>query len=28
MEKGAVQYHAPSAELKNNHAVIRQYLGV
>jgi branched-chain amino acid transport system ATP-binding protein len=28
MEKGAVQYHAPSAELKHNHAVIRQYLGV
>jgi branched-chain amino acid transport system ATP-binding protein len=28
MEKGAVQYHAPSVELKNNHAVIRQYLGV
>ncbi len=23
-----LQYHAPSAELKNNHAVIRQYLGV
>jgi branched-chain amino acid transport system ATP-binding protein len=28
MEKGAVQHHAPSAELRANHAVIRQYLGV
>jgi len=28
MEKGAVQHHASSAELRANHAVIRQYLGV
>jgi len=28
MEKGAVQYHAPSTDLKNNHDIIRQYLGV
>ncbi|HEX9258856.1 MAG TPA: ABC transporter ATP-binding protein [Acidimicrobiales bacterium] len=28
MEKGAVQHHAPSADLRANHAIIRQYLGV
>jgi branched-chain amino acid transport system ATP-binding protein len=28
MEKGAVQHHARSAELKANHDIVRQYLGV
>ncbi len=28
MEKGAVQHHAPSADLKADHAIIHQYLGV
>jgi branched-chain amino acid transport system ATP-binding protein len=28
MEKGAVQHHAPSAALKADHDVVRQYLGV
>jgi branched-chain amino acid transport system ATP-binding protein len=28
MEKGAVQHHAPSAALKANHDIVRQYLGV
>jgi len=28
MEKGVVRHHAPAAELRANHAVIHQYLGV
>jgi branched-chain amino acid transport system ATP-binding protein len=28
MEKGVVRHHAPSADLRANHAVIHQYLGV
>ena len=28
MEKGGVRHHAPSADLRANHAVIHQYLGV
>jgi branched-chain amino acid transport system ATP-binding protein len=28
MEKGAVRHHAPAAQLKADHAVIHQYLGV
>ncbi len=28
MEKGVVRHHAPAAELRVNHAVIHQYLGV
>jgi branched-chain amino acid transport system ATP-binding protein len=28
MEKGQVRHHAPAAELRANHAVIHQYLGV
>jgi branched-chain amino acid transport system ATP-binding protein len=28
MEKGAIRHHAPSAELKANHDVIHEYLGV
>jgi branched-chain amino acid transport system ATP-binding protein len=28
MEKGMVQHHAPSAALKANHDIVRQYLGV
>jgi branched-chain amino acid transport system ATP-binding protein len=28
MEKGQVRHHAPAAELRGNHAVIHQYLGV
>ncbi|MBI2202932.1 MAG: ABC transporter ATP-binding protein [Candidatus Rokubacteria bacterium] len=28
MEKGVVRHHAPSAELRADHAVIHQYLGV
>ena len=28
MEKGVVRHHAPSAELRANHAIIHQYMGV
>jgi branched-chain amino acid transport system ATP-binding protein len=28
MEKGAVRYHAPAADLRHDDAVIHQYLGV
>jgi branched-chain amino acid transport system ATP-binding protein len=28
MEKGVVRHHAPAAELRANHAVIHQYLGI
>jgi branched-chain amino acid transport system ATP-binding protein len=28
MEKGVVRHHAPAAELRDDHAVIHQYLGV
>jgi len=28
MEKGAVRHHASSAELRADHRVIREYLGV
>jgi branched-chain amino acid transport system ATP-binding protein len=28
MEKGAVQHHAPSPDLRADHGIIRQYLGV
>jgi branched-chain amino acid transport system ATP-binding protein len=28
MEKGVVRHHAPSADLRTNHVVIHQYLGV
>ena len=28
MEKGVVRHHAPAADLRANHAVIHQYLGV
>jgi len=28
MEKGAVRHHAPAADLRADHAVIHQYLGV
>ena len=28
MEKGVVRHHAPSADLRANHAVIHQYMGV
>ena len=28
MEKGVVRHHAPAAELRGNHAVIHQYLGI
>jgi branched-chain amino acid transport system ATP-binding protein len=28
MEKGAIRHHAPSAELRADHAPLRQYLGV
>jgi branched-chain amino acid transport system ATP-binding protein len=28
MEKGLVRHHAPAAELRANHAVIHQYLGI
>lgn len=28
MEKGVVRHHAPAADLRANHAVIQQYLGV
>ena len=28
MEKGVVQHHAPSADLRADHAIIHQYLGV
>jgi len=28
MEKGVVRHHAPAAELRADHAVIHQYLGV
>ena len=28
MEKGMVRHHAPAAELRANHAVIHQYLGI
>ena len=28
MEKGVVRHHAPSADLRANHAVIHQYLGI
>jgi branched-chain amino acid transport system ATP-binding protein len=28
MEKGQIRHHAPAAELRGHHDVIRQYLGV
>ena len=28
MEKGQIRHHAPAAELRDHHDVIRQYLGV
>jgi branched-chain amino acid transport system ATP-binding protein len=28
MEKGVVRHHGPAAELRHNHAVIHQYLGI
>jgi branched-chain amino acid transport system ATP-binding protein len=28
MEKGVVRHHAPAADLRANHSVIHQYLGV
>jgi branched-chain amino acid transport system ATP-binding protein len=28
MEKGVVRHHAPAADLRANHAVIHQYLGI
>jgi branched-chain amino acid transport system ATP-binding protein len=28
MEKGAIRHHAPSAELRADHAPLHQYLGV
>jgi len=28
MEKGVVRHHAPAAELRADHAVIHQYLGI
>ena len=28
MEKGVVRHHAPAAELRADHTVIHQYLGV
>ena len=28
MEKGVVRHHGPAAELRANHAIIHQYLGI